>query len=194
MSDIYKEHYIYIWVNIYRVIYTLLLLCRCFFLDKLQEKLPSDQANDSMEVDGECSGGDQMEVDQHGESIHSMIKSCKFNMKMKMIESARKQVNILSDNFQFAEKIHRKNWKSLLGGLWYPFARANLVSLWPYCPGHFESSRKSVPQWKKRKGQMLIMKLMVICHYWKCAWSPLWSTDGFGHTKGQMQYLKCFSL
>uniref|UniRef100_A0A8U8BLG7 DNA-dependent protein kinase catalytic subunit n=1 Tax=Geospiza parvula TaxID=87175 RepID=A0A8U8BLG7_GEOPR len=70
---------------------------RCFFLDKLQEKLPSDQANDSMEVDGEYSAGDQMEVDQQGENIHSLIKSCKFNMKMKMIESARKQVNILSD-------------------------------------------------------------------------------------------------
>uniref|UniRef100_A0A803W9J0 DNA-dependent protein kinase catalytic subunit n=1 Tax=Ficedula albicollis TaxID=59894 RepID=A0A803W9J0_FICAL len=75
---------------------------RCFFLDKLQEKLPSDQANDSMEVDGEYSAGDQMEVDQQSESIHSMIKSCKFNMKMKMIESARKQVNIL---FAVAKKL-----------------------------------------------------------------------------------------
>uniref|UniRef100_A0A8C3TYH6 DNA-dependent protein kinase catalytic subunit n=1 Tax=Catharus ustulatus TaxID=91951 RepID=A0A8C3TYH6_CATUS len=73
---------------------------RCFFLDKLQEKLPSDQANDSMEVDGEYSGGDQMEVDQHSESIHSMIKSCKFNMKMKMIESARKQ-----NSFAVAKKL-----------------------------------------------------------------------------------------
>lgn len=81
-----------------------------------------------MEVDGEYSAGGQMDIDQQSENIHSMIKSCKFNMKMKMIESARKQVNILSDSFQFAEKVHRKNWKSLLGGLWYPFARANLVS------------------------------------------------------------------
>ncbi|XP_017686738.1 PREDICTED: DNA-dependent protein kinase catalytic subunit isoform X2 [Lepidothrix coronata] len=64
---------------------------RCFFLDKLQEKLPSYQASDSMEVDEEYSAGDQMEVDQQGEDIYSMIKSCKFNMKMKMIESARKQ-------------------------------------------------------------------------------------------------------
>uniref|UniRef100_A0A803VDR1 DNA-dependent protein kinase catalytic subunit n=1 Tax=Ficedula albicollis TaxID=59894 RepID=A0A803VDR1_FICAL len=73
---------------------------RCFFLDKLQEKLPSDQANDSMEVDGEYSAGDQMEVDQQSESIHSMIKSCKFNMKMKMIESARKQ-----SSFAVAKKL-----------------------------------------------------------------------------------------
>ncbi|RMC15431.1 hypothetical protein DUI87_07622 [Hirundo rustica rustica] len=73
---------------------------RCFFLDKLQEKLPSDQANDSMEVDGEYSAGDQMEVDQQSENIHSMIKSCKFNMKMKMIESARKQ-----SSFAVAKKL-----------------------------------------------------------------------------------------
>uniref|UniRef100_A0A8C3EGH3 DNA-dependent protein kinase catalytic subunit n=1 Tax=Corvus moneduloides TaxID=1196302 RepID=A0A8C3EGH3_CORMO len=73
---------------------------RCFFLDKLQEKLPSDQANDSMEVDGEYSAGDQMEVDQQSENIYSMIKSCKFNMKMKMIESARKQ-----NSFAVAKKL-----------------------------------------------------------------------------------------
>uniref|UniRef100_A0A8B9M759 DNA-dependent protein kinase catalytic subunit n=1 Tax=Accipiter nisus TaxID=211598 RepID=A0A8B9M759_9AVES len=72
---------------------------RCFFLDKLQEKLLCDQANDSMEVD-EYSADDQMEVDQQGEDIYSMIKSCKFNMKMKMIESARKQ-----NSFSVAKKL-----------------------------------------------------------------------------------------
>ncbi|XP_062426360.1 DNA-dependent protein kinase catalytic subunit [Rhea pennata] len=71
---------------------------RCFFLDKLQEKLPSDQANDSMEMDEEY--GDQMEVDQQGEDISSMIRNCKFNMKMKMIESARKQ-----NSFSIAKKL-----------------------------------------------------------------------------------------
>ncbi|XP_071593605.1 DNA-dependent protein kinase catalytic subunit [Heliangelus exortis] len=73
---------------------------RCFFLDKLQEKLLSDQANDSMEVDEEYGAGDPMEVDQQDEDIHSMIKSCKFNMKMKMIESARKQ-----NSFSVAKKL-----------------------------------------------------------------------------------------
>uniref|UniRef100_A0A663MNQ6 DNA-dependent protein kinase catalytic subunit n=1 Tax=Athene cunicularia TaxID=194338 RepID=A0A663MNQ6_ATHCN len=73
---------------------------RCFFLDKLQEKLLCDQANDSMEVDEEYSAGDQMEVDQQDEDIYSMIKSCKFNMKMKMIESARKQ-----NSFSVAKKL-----------------------------------------------------------------------------------------
>ncbi|PKU35877.1 hypothetical protein llap_13819 [Limosa lapponica baueri] len=73
---------------------------RCFFLDKLQEKLLCDQSNDSMEVDEEYGAGDQMEVDQQDEDIYSMIKSCKFNMKMKMIESARKQ-----NSFSVAKKL-----------------------------------------------------------------------------------------
>ncbi|XP_071410665.1 DNA-dependent protein kinase catalytic subunit isoform X2 [Pithys albifrons albifrons] len=73
---------------------------RCFFLDKLQEKLPPHQANDSMEVDEEYGADEQMEVDQQDEDISSMIKSCKFNMKMKMIESARKQ-----NSFAVAKKL-----------------------------------------------------------------------------------------
>ncbi|OXB55687.1 hypothetical protein ASZ78_003819 [Callipepla squamata] len=73
---------------------------RCFFLDKLQEKFLCDQANDSMEVDEENGVGDQMEVDQQDEDIHSMIRSCKFNMKLKMIESARKQ-----NSFSVAKKL-----------------------------------------------------------------------------------------
>lgn len=128
-------------------------LCRCFFLDKLQEKLLCDQANDSMEVDEEYDAGDQMEVDQQGEDIYSMIKSCKFNMKMKMVESARKQVTVLSDSFQFCEKIHRNyRWKSLVGCLRNLFARAELVSLCPCCPGYFKSSRNSVLQRMKTCG------------------------------------------
>uniref|UniRef100_A0A8C4XNR5 DNA-dependent protein kinase catalytic subunit n=1 Tax=Falco tinnunculus TaxID=100819 RepID=A0A8C4XNR5_FALTI len=79
---------------------------RCFFLDKLQEKLLCDQANDSMEVDEEYSAGDQMEVDQQGEDMYSMIRSCKFNMKMKMVESARKQ-----NSFSVAKKLLKNLFK-----------------------------------------------------------------------------------
>lgn len=93
-----------------------------------------------MEVDEEYGAGEQMEVDQQGEDIYSMMKSCKFNMKMKMIESARKQVIVLSGSFPFFEKICRNySWKSLLGGVGHLFARADLVSLSPCCPGHFEN-------------------------------------------------------
>ncbi|KAI1243372.1 hypothetical protein IHE44_0000969 [Lamprotornis superbus] len=101
---------------------------RCFFLDKLQERLPSDQVNDSMEVDGEYSTGDQMEVDQQNESIHSMIKSCKFNMKMKMIESARKQ-NIMAF----------RNQNLLLGTTYH--IMANALSQDPRCLEQIEKEK-----------------------------------------------------
>lgn len=96
-----------------------------------------------MEVDEEYGAGEKMEVDQQDEDIYSMIKSCKFNMKMKMIESARKQVTILSESFQFWKKMYiNYRWKSLIGDLRHLFARADLVCLGPCCPGHFESSEK----------------------------------------------------
>lgn len=47
-----------------------------------------------MEMDVRGDAGDKMEVNMQEEDIHSMIRSCIFNMKMKMIESARKQVTL----------------------------------------------------------------------------------------------------
>ncbi|XP_029447109.1 DNA-dependent protein kinase catalytic subunit isoform X2 [Rhinatrema bivittatum] len=73
---------------------------RCFFLDKIKEKLPNFQADDSMEMDGGGTASDQMEVDKQEEDIPSLIRSCKFNMKLKMVESARKQ-----NNFAVAMKL-----------------------------------------------------------------------------------------
>lgn len=75
-----------------------------------------------MEVD-EYSADDQMEVDQQGEDIYSMIKSCKFNMKMKMIESARKQVNVLSDSFQFCENTYEVQLEKPVRWSWAPFSQ-----------------------------------------------------------------------
>ncbi|CAM5116256.1 unnamed protein product [Natator depressus] len=81
---------------------------RCFFLGKIQEKLPNIQADDSMEVDGRGDVGDKMEADMQEEDIHSMIRSCKFNMKMKMIESARKQ-NSFSVAMKLLKDLHRES-------------------------------------------------------------------------------------
>uniref|UniRef100_A0A674JBQ4 DNA-dependent protein kinase catalytic subunit n=1 Tax=Terrapene triunguis TaxID=2587831 RepID=A0A674JBQ4_9SAUR len=81
---------------------------RCFFLGKIQEKLPNIQADDSMEVDGRGDVGDKMETDMQEEDIHSMIRSCKFNMKMKMIESARKQ-NSFSVAMKLLKDLHRES-------------------------------------------------------------------------------------
>uniref|UniRef100_A0A8D0GIE8 DNA-dependent protein kinase catalytic subunit n=1 Tax=Sphenodon punctatus TaxID=8508 RepID=A0A8D0GIE8_SPHPU len=81
---------------------------RCFFLGKIQEKLPNLQADDSMEVDGGGDASDTMEVDKQKEDINSMIRSCKFTMKMKMIESARKQ-NSFSVAMKLLKDLHRES-------------------------------------------------------------------------------------
>ncbi|KAH0617727.1 hypothetical protein JD844_016250 [Phrynosoma platyrhinos] len=67
---------------------------RCFFLDKIQERLPNTHLEDSMEVDGAGDSSLKMDIDSEKEDAYSMIRNCKFTMKMKMIESARKQVAV----------------------------------------------------------------------------------------------------
>ncbi|XP_078543449.1 DNA-dependent protein kinase catalytic subunit [Lissotriton helveticus] len=81
---------------------------RCFFLDKIQEKLPVCHADDSMEVDGGEGAVDRMEVDEQEEDINTLIKSCKFTMKMKMVESARKQNNF-SVSMKLLKGLHRES-------------------------------------------------------------------------------------
>uniref|UniRef100_A0A4W3HBY9 DNA-dependent protein kinase catalytic subunit n=1 Tax=Callorhinchus milii TaxID=7868 RepID=A0A4W3HBY9_CALMI len=73
---------------------------RCFFLDKIQERLVSVQADESMEVDREGEVETRMEVDKEEEDINMAIRSCKFNMKLKMAESGTKQ-----NNFAVAMKL-----------------------------------------------------------------------------------------
>ncbi|KAM3860678.1 DNA-dependent protein kinase catalytic subunit [Diretmus argenteus] len=68
-----------------------IITSRCFFLDKIMEKLNSPAAVDSMEVDGaEDPAGD----------IHALVDDCKFNMKLRMADSAWKQ-----NNFPVATKM-----------------------------------------------------------------------------------------
>ncbi|XP_034980550.2 DNA-dependent protein kinase catalytic subunit [Zootoca vivipara] len=87
---------------------------RCFFLDKIEEKLPKTSLEDSMEVDGGGDASFKMEVDHGNEDIHSLIRNCKFTMKMKMIESARKQ-NSFSVAMKLLKDLHadcktREDW------------------------------------------------------------------------------------
>uniref|UniRef100_A0A803SLW3 DNA-dependent protein kinase catalytic subunit n=1 Tax=Anolis carolinensis TaxID=28377 RepID=A0A803SLW3_ANOCA len=79
---------------------------RCFFLDKIQEKLPNTHLDDSMDVDGAGDSSLKMEVDNEMEDACSMIRNCKFTMKMKMIESARKQ-NSFSVAMKLLKDLHR---------------------------------------------------------------------------------------
>ncbi|XP_019943216.2 DNA-dependent protein kinase catalytic subunit isoform X1 [Paralichthys olivaceus] len=83
-----------------------IITSRCFFLDKIREKLTGHALSDSMEVDGsEDPSGD----------INTLVNDCKFNMKLHMANSARKQ-----NNFPVATKLlkelHReaKTKRSLL--------------------------------------------------------------------------------
>lgn len=64
-----------------------IITSRCFFLDKIAEKLKSQGPTDDMEVDGE---GD----------VDSMVNNCKFRMKLHMADSAWSQ-----NNFPVATKL-----------------------------------------------------------------------------------------
>ncbi|KAJ4925203.1 hypothetical protein JOQ06_017938 [Pogonophryne albipinna] len=68
-----------------------IITSRCFFLDKIREKLRVHAPSDSMEVD-----------DSEGD-IDTLVNECKFNMKLQMAESAWKQ-----NNFPVATKLLKK--------------------------------------------------------------------------------------
>ncbi|KAL6085809.1 hypothetical protein STEG23_007048, partial [Scotinomys teguina] len=72
----------------------------CFFLSKIEERLAASSGDASMNVDEDEDSIDRSEVQEPNEDVHSMIQSCKFTMKMKMIESAWKQ-----NNFSLAMKL-----------------------------------------------------------------------------------------
>ncbi|CAH6792055.1 Prkdc [Phodopus roborovskii] len=73
---------------------------RYFFLSKIEERLTASSGDPSMSVDENEDSPDRREVPEPKEDIRSMIQSCKFTMKMKMIESAWKQ-----NNFSLAMKL-----------------------------------------------------------------------------------------
>ncbi|XP_036452457.1 DNA-dependent protein kinase catalytic subunit isoform X2 [Colossoma macropomum] len=68
-----------------------IITSRCFFLDKIWEKLNSSPDN-SMEVDGA--------EQESTEDLGALVKQCKFNMKLSMADSAWKQ-----NNFSVATKL-----------------------------------------------------------------------------------------
>ncbi|XP_036089192.1 DNA-dependent protein kinase catalytic subunit [Rousettus aegyptiacus] len=76
---------------------------RCFFLSKIEEKLTLLADDHSIHRDRDGDSNDGMEIQEQERDICSLIKSCKFSMKMKMIDSARKQ-----NNFSLAMKLLKK--------------------------------------------------------------------------------------
>uniref|UniRef100_A0A673C7H7 DNA-dependent protein kinase catalytic subunit n=1 Tax=Sphaeramia orbicularis TaxID=375764 RepID=A0A673C7H7_9TELE len=68
-----------------------IITSRCFFLDKIREKLGSHASSDSMEVDGS---------DDTAADINTVVSNCKFRMKLHMADSAWNQ-----NNFPVATKL-----------------------------------------------------------------------------------------
>ncbi|KAI5763568.1 PRKDC protein [Gulo gulo luscus] len=81
---------------------------RCFFLSKIEEKLTLPPGDHSMSMDGNKDSSDKMEVQEQGEEVCSLIKNCMFSMKMKMVESARKQHNF-SLAMKLLKELHRES-------------------------------------------------------------------------------------
>lgn len=73
----------------------LLVLCSCFFLSKIEERLTASSGDLSMSVDEDEDSVDRREVDELQEDARSMLRSCRFTMRMKMVDSAWKQVRSL---------------------------------------------------------------------------------------------------
>uniref|UniRef100_A0A3B1JQ43 DNA-dependent protein kinase catalytic subunit n=1 Tax=Astyanax mexicanus TaxID=7994 RepID=A0A3B1JQ43_ASTMX len=97
-----------------------IITSRCFFLDKILEKLNSSPAN-SMEVDG-------AEQDST-EAIGSLVKQCKFNMKLRMADSAWKQ-----NNFSVATKVLKElHREAKTEKAW--------LQRWVHCFTHFTQRR-----------------------------------------------------
>ncbi|XP_061121318.1 DNA-dependent protein kinase catalytic subunit isoform X2 [Syngnathus typhle] len=71
-----------------------IITSRFFFLDKIREKLQSDTDTDGMEVDN---------TDDAAEDLEALVNNCKFNMKLHMADSARKQ-----NNFSVATKLMKE--------------------------------------------------------------------------------------
>ncbi|XP_029779032.1 DNA-dependent protein kinase catalytic subunit [Suricata suricatta] len=81
---------------------------RCFFLSKIEEKLILPSDDHSMPTDGDGDPGDRMDTQAQGEDVSSLIKNCVFSMKMKMVESARKQ-HSFSLAMKLLKQLHRES-------------------------------------------------------------------------------------
>ncbi|GAB1300036.1 DNA-dependent protein kinase catalytic subunit [Apodemus speciosus] len=80
---------------------------RCFFLSKIEERLTAPSGDHSMHVDE-----DEDSIDRHlyepREDACRMLQSCRFTMKMKMIESAWKQSNF-SLSMKLLKEMHKES-------------------------------------------------------------------------------------
>ncbi|XP_029105413.1 DNA-dependent protein kinase catalytic subunit-like [Scleropages formosus] len=104
-----------------------IITTRCFFLDKIAERLTSSTPVD-MEV-AENDGIMQEVNSQKPENLNVMIKDCKFSMKLRMADSARKQ-----NNFALATKLLKELHKEAK-------TESSWLQRWIYSFSHFNHKR-----------------------------------------------------
>ncbi|KAM4028882.1 DNA-dependent protein kinase catalytic subunit [Anomaloglossus baeobatrachus] len=104
----------YLWMNRYpdekmdpMHIWDDVITNRCFFLDKIKDKLSGQLLEDSMEIDSVSEDSEVMQADKQ-EDVNVLIRKCKFVMKMKMIDSARKQSNF-SVAMKLLKELHQES-------------------------------------------------------------------------------------
>ncbi|XP_057593505.1 DNA-dependent protein kinase catalytic subunit isoform X2 [Hippopotamus amphibius kiboko] len=106
---------------------------RCFFLSKIEEKLTL-----LPDGGGVSEGEDGMDVQAQEEDAQLLISSCKFSMRLEMVESARKQNNF-SLAMKLLKELHRE---SKLRADWL----AGWV--WSYC--RLSHSRAQAQRWPEQ--------------------------------------------
>ncbi|XP_060247015.1 DNA-dependent protein kinase catalytic subunit isoform X1 [Meriones unguiculatus] len=111
---------------------------RCFFLNKIEERLTALSHDPSMNVDEDEDSIDR-EVSEPQEDVHSMIQSCRFTMKMKMIESAWKQ-----SNFSLAMKLLKEMHKESKTRETWRVQWMHSYSQLSHCRSHTQSPQEQV--------------------------------------------------
>ncbi|XP_008767155.1 DNA-dependent protein kinase catalytic subunit isoform X1 [Rattus norvegicus] len=111
---------------------------RCFFLSKIEERLTVSPGDHSMSVD-EDEDSFAREGSEPKEDAHHILQSCRFTMKMKMIESSWKQNNF-SLSMKLLKEMHkeskiRESWRMQ----WiHSFCQLN------HCRSHTQSPQEQV--------------------------------------------------
>ncbi|XP_017172381.1 DNA-dependent protein kinase catalytic subunit isoform X2 [Mus musculus] len=111
---------------------------RCFFLSKIEERLTAPSGDHSMSVDEDEESIDR-EVYEPKEDVRCMLQSCRFTMKMKMIESAWKQSNF-SLSMKLLKEMHKESKTREIWRVQWLHSYSQLN----HCRSHTQSPREQV--------------------------------------------------
>ncbi|XP_021065597.1 DNA-dependent protein kinase catalytic subunit [Mus pahari] len=111
---------------------------RCFFLSKIEERLTAPSGDLSMSVDEDEDSMDREGFDPR-EDVRCMLQSCRFTMKMKMIESAWKQSNF-SLSMKLLKEMHKESKTREIWRVQWLHSYSQLN----HCRSHTQSPREQV--------------------------------------------------